>query len=88
VPFKVHRDQSAALVVLTNRDGQFVPAGSPGRMDGGDAFVVGYDGQAFVKGLAASNQLTVDLGEGTCHASFTFKPRPGEQVRIGPVICQ
>jgi len=88
VPFKVHSDQSAALVVLTGADGKFVPAGSPGRTDGGDAFVVGYDGQAFVRGLAASNRVTVDLAEGTCHASFAFKPRPGEQVRIGPVICK
>jgi len=89
VPFKVHSDQAAALVVLTGADGKFVPAGSPGRIDGGGGeFVVGYDGQAFVKGLAGSNWLTVDLGEGTCHASFTFKPQPGEQVRIGPVICR
>jgi outer membrane usher protein len=88
VPFKVHSDRAAALVVLTRTDGKFLPAGSTGRLDGGDAFVVGYDGQVFVKGLAASNQLTADLGEGTCHASFTFKPRPGEQVRIGPVICR
>ena len=88
VPFKVHSDRATALVVLTRADGKFVPAGSPGRMDGGDEFVVGYDGQAFVKGLTGSNQLTVDLGEGTCHVSFTFKPRPGEQVRIGPVICR
>jgi hypothetical protein len=32
--------------------------------------------------------VTVDLAEGTCQASFAFKPRPGEQVRIGPVICK
>jgi outer membrane usher protein len=88
VSFKVHRDQAAALIVLTRADGTLVPAGSPGRMDGGGGFVVGYDGEAFVKGLAMSNRLTVDLAEGTCHASFAFKPQPGKQAKIGPVICR
>jgi outer membrane usher protein len=87
--FKVHRDQASALIVLTRADGTLVPAGSQGRLDGnGEGFVVGYDGEAFVKGLAGSNPLTVDLAQGSCHASFRFKPQPGKQVRIGPVICR
>jgi outer membrane usher protein len=89
VSFKVHRDQASALIVLRRADGTLVPAGSLGRMDGdGDGFVVGYDGEAFVKDLASLNAMTVELAQGTCHATFRFKPQPGKQVRVGPVICR
>ena len=54
-----------------------VPAGSMGQLDGGGEFIVGIRWEAFIKGLAGSNQVTIDLGEGSCHASFAFKPRPG-----------
>jgi outer membrane usher protein len=88
VKFKVHSDTTAALVVLVRADGSFVPAGSAGRIDGGDEFVVGYDGQAFIKNLGGSNLATIEFANGTCRASFNFAPQPGQQVRVGPVMCQ
>jgi len=88
VAFKVDTDTNAALLIFTRPDGSFVPAGSAGRIAGGDAFVVGYDGQAFLKDLAPANRVTIDLGAGTCAAAFDFTPRRGEQVRIGPVACR
>lgn len=88
VKFKLHSDTAAALVVFVRADGTFLPAGSAGRVDGGDEFVVGYDGQAFVKNLGGANLATIELANGSCRASFDFAAHPGEQVRIGPVTCQ
>ena len=88
VKFKVHSDTTAALVVFVRADGSFVPAGSAGKIDGGDEFVVGYDGQSFIKNLGSSNLATIEFAAGSCRASFNFTPRSGEQVRIGPVTCQ
>jgi outer membrane usher protein len=53
-----------------------------------DDFIVGYDGQAFVKRLSRSNTVTVDMGDAGCHARFAFTPQQGKQVKIGPVMCQ
>ncbi len=88
VAFAVHSDAAAALLVFVRPDGGFVPAGAAGRLAGGGAFVVGYDGQAFLRDLAPANRVTIDLGAATCEAAFAFTPRPGEQVRIGPVACR
>ena len=88
VSFKVHSDTNSALIIFVKADGAFIPAGSPGKIEGGDDFVVGYDGQAFVKNLHGSNVATIELDSGTCSASFDFTPRPGEQLRIGPLTCR
>jgi outer membrane usher protein len=88
VPFKVQSDTTSALVSFVRADGHVVPAGSMAHLDGGGEFIVGYDGMAFIKGLAGSNHVTIDFGEGSCRASFAFKPQPKSQVRIGPVACR
>jgi outer membrane usher protein len=87
VSFKLRKDVAAARVIFVQSDGKFPPAGSTGRVDGGDPFVVGYDGQAFIHGLSRSNQVTIDLGGATCRAAFDFAAAPGEQVLIGAVVC-
>ena len=87
VNFKVRSDTGSALVIFAQANGRFVPAGSPGKIEGGDSFVVGYDGQAFIKNLRGSNVASVESATGTCRAQFAFTPRPGEQVRIGPLTC-
>jgi outer membrane usher protein len=88
VNFKVHSDTSSALVIFSNADGGLVPPGSPGKIEGGDDFVVGYDGLAFVKNLRSANVATIESPGGTCRVSFNFTPRSGEQLRIGPLTCQ
>jgi outer membrane usher protein len=88
VNFRVRSDTASALITFTTADGAFVAAGSPGKVEGGGDFVVGYDGQAFVKNLHNANAATIETPSGTCRASFSFTPRPGQQVRIGPLICQ
>ena len=87
VNFKVRSDTGSALVIFAQANGRFVPAGSPGKIEGGDSFVVGYDGQAFIKNLRGLNVASVESATGTCRAQFAFTPRPGEQVRIGPLTC-
>jgi outer membrane usher protein len=88
VDFKVRSDTGSALVIFSQSDGNFVPAGSPGKIEGGADFVVGYDGEAFISNLRSANVATVESARGTCRVQFAFAPRPGEQVRIGPLMCQ
>jgi outer membrane usher protein len=85
--FAVRTDTSPAVLLLTGADGQALPAGSRGKVDGGEEFFVGYDGRAFVKGLATQNSIAVSLSNGECHASFPYTARPNEQVTI-PVTCR
>ena len=88
VPFKVESDSTAALVVFVRSDGSFVPAGAAGKTDGGEEFVIGYDGQAFIKSLKGSNSVTITSDAGSCKADFNFAPQTGAQARIGPVACR
>jgi outer membrane usher protein len=88
VDMAVRTDTSSAIVVLSRPDGRPVPAGSRGEVLGGDSFVVGYDGRAFVKNLKAENQVTVELEDGRCHAAFNYAARDHQQVVISPVVCR
>ncbi|MEJ1936800.1 FimD/PapC C-terminal domain-containing protein, partial [Nostoc sp. NIES-2111] len=53
------------------------------------AFVVGYDGQAYLTGLAARNEATITLPDGrTCQASFAHeRPADGLAASLGRVAC-
>src|SRR5262249_18424338 len=82
VTLAVRTDASPAVLVLTGADGAPIPAGSQGKLEGGEDFFVGYDGRAFVKGLAAQNSISVALANGECRASFAYAARPNEQVTI------
>ena len=88
VKFDVRTDTAAALVTFVTKNGSFVPAGAAGRIAGGAEFVVGYDGQAFIKNLAAANEAEIEFAGGQCHANFPFTPRPGEQVQIPAIECR
>jgi outer membrane usher protein len=68
-------------------DGKPLPAGTAGKIEGGEDFVVGYDGRAYVKGLAAQNTLSAALPIGECHAEFAYSPHANEQQLI-PVTCR
>ena len=88
VKFQVRSDTSSALVTFVRADGSFVPAGARGRIDSGSEFVVGYDGQAFIRDLGETNRASIETLAGLCTATFAFVARPGEQVRIAPVACR
>ena len=88
VDFTVKTDARPAVVVFQGADGQPLPAGAQGQIEGGESFAVGYDGRAYIKNLAATNNATVTLMSGECHATFAYEPHPTEQVVISPVVCQ
>ncbi len=86
--FGVDQHVDAAMVSLTDPSGHALPVGAKGhRKDDGESFVVGYDGQAYVKHLTASNVVLVDLGDHDCHATFSYQAASGKRVSIGPVPC-
>jgi outer membrane usher protein len=90
VKFGVSDTPNAALVIFVGANGDPIKVGAQVRLDGAEqAFVVGYDGHAFVRGLGARNGATIDLPEGgSCRVEFDYAPKPGEQVRISDVVCR
>ena len=89
IDFGVKTNDDAAVVILRNSAGEFVPPGSVGRLEGGkEPFVVGYDGRTFVQGLQALNTVVIDASGGECRATFPFVADQDTQVVIGPLTCQ
>jgi outer membrane usher protein len=86
--FAVQVNVRPALVIFKDVKGEPLAAGSMGQIEGGESFVVGYDGQAYIKNLAAENKTTITMLSGECRASFAYTPRPNEQVVISPVVCR
>ncbi len=89
VNFAKHASQNAGLVIFYGADGKHLRAGLRGRLAaGGEAFIVGYDGQAYVRNLAASNTATIETERGACTATFPYQPAAGQQVVIDKVVCR
>jgi outer membrane usher protein len=88
VSFEVRKETTAALVTFVRPDNSFVPAGAVGHIAGGEEFIVGYDGQAYIKGLSGTNQADIEFIGGKCHAGFAFAPIAGQQVQISRVECR
>jgi outer membrane usher protein len=87
VNFAVRTDTKSAILVVTGPDGKPLPPGTSGKIDGGEDFVIGYDGRAFVKGLAPQNTLTATLADRECRAVFDYSSRANEQ-QIISVRCR
>ena len=89
VKFGVAEAPQAALVTIEDKTGAFLRAGLSGKLQGADEeFVIGYDGQAYIRGLHGQNTIEVSLEDGTkCHAQFAYKPQRGQQVVIDNVRC-
>lgn len=88
VDFQVRSLADAALVPFVLADGRPAPAGASGVSSTGETFVIGYDGEAFLRKLSAANSVTLDLPDGSCRAEFTFEAKPGAQVRLPPQLCR
>jgi len=88
VKFRTRSDTASALVTFARIDGSFVPAGSIGHTEHDQEFIVGYDGEAFIGSLEDNNRVSIEMAAGSCTATFPFAPRPGEQIRVGPVSCR
>ncbi|MER8376077.1 fimbria/pilus outer membrane usher protein [Mesorhizobium sp. M1406] len=89
VKFGVSETPRAALVTIADKDGAPLQAGLSGKLEGSsEDFFVGYDGQAYIRGLRAHNAIVIDLSDGkTCRAEFPYKPVPGKQVVINDLKC-
>ncbi|MGG6895519.1 fimbria/pilus outer membrane usher protein [Rhizobium sp. BR 315] len=89
VKFGVAEAPQAALVTIGDKNGAPLPAGLSGKLQGSDEeFVIGYDGQAYIRGLHERNSIEVSLEDGSmCHAQFTYEAKRGEQVAIDNVRC-
>ena len=89
VAFGAAAEGGAALVSFQNAQGEALPLGATGHLvDDGDVFVIGYDGQAYVDGLKASNAVLVDLPEGgQCIARFSYQSHGGAQIAIPDAVC-
>lgn len=80
---------AAAVVVLKDANGAVLPPGATGKLAGSEeTFVVGYDGEAYLRGLAASNVVTVEVSGKACTARFDYKRGSAVQGRIEGVICR
>lgn len=90
VKFGVKETSQAALITFVDRTGKPLAVGAQGRLEGsGQGFVIGYDGQAYISGLAAHNLVTIERPDGSsCRAEFSYTPRRGEQVTINNVVCR
>ena len=89
VDFDVKQARPSAIVILTDAAGALIPAGAEGRIEGTDEpFIVGYDGQAFIKGIGAVNTIRVSYDGRDCTAQFAFAPAGDIQPTIGPEVCQ
>lgn len=81
--------EAGALVVLRGADGAFLAPGAEVRLSGAStAFTVGYDGEVWITGLGAHNQITAQTAGGNCSAAFAYAERTDEQVYIEGVECR
>ena len=84
--FDMQRSRSA-LLVLHDADGRPLPVGAQALLIGGRAATVGHDGQAWLNGLTADNELQVRWqGRELCRLRFGLDMvRAG---RAGPLRCE
>lgn len=79
----------AALLHLVDDAGKPLPVGSIATLRAtGVTVPVGYDGAAYVEGLAPHNDLAVQWPDGRrCAVAFDYRPVPGQIPSIGPLRC-
>jgi len=88
VDFGVGKASAAALVTFRDRKGEYLAPGLEARLAGGEAFLIGYDGQAYMVGLKSANQVTVEFGDGrSCRAEFTYAGDPQMPGVVEDVVC-
>lgn len=87
VDFAVRRTRNAQLV-LQQANSTPVPAGAlVTLLPGGQTFVVGKRGEAYLTDLKDSNRLRVTWKGGTCELTVALDPAADSEPRIGPLTC-
>ncbi|MDS1135134.1 fimbria/pilus outer membrane usher protein [Nitratireductor indicus] len=89
VSFGASERPRAALVGFVDAQGLPLPVSAVGHLQATKAeFVVGYDGMAYLVGLASENTTEITLpGGAVCEAHFAYRERPGTQPRLENVPC-
>ena len=89
IRFKGNVSPASAMVSFKDGKGDWLPAGSEVWVNGGEtSFSIGYDGETYLTGLAATNTVQIKDPHGSeCTASFDFIPDPNGQVQIPGVVC-
>ena len=82
------RTVSAATVRLVTPGGAEVPVGSPVRLNGEDAGLVGYGGVSFLTDLKGENRLEVTLPNGRCLVEVPHVEQSNDLPEIGPLVCR
>ncbi|HWK70481.1 MAG TPA: fimbria/pilus outer membrane usher protein [Burkholderiaceae bacterium] len=79
----------AASVTLHDHDGKPVSVGATIELNGApSAFMVGYDGVAYLEGLQARNTVDVTAPDFRCTVQFDYTD-PGDTIlQIGPLQCE
>ena len=89
VKFAVKPEISAAIVVFRDADGQPVPPGTQGTLPAsGERFIVGYDGQAYLKQLQPHNIAELSINNGICGAEFDYQRQEDGQAFVDGVVCK
>ena len=89
VDFGVKKDTGSALVIIKDKTGAFVQAGTLVSIeDQKDPFSMGYDGQVYLTGLKSKNAIVADMKGQPCKVSFSYKEDETKQVIIGPLTCE
>ncbi len=87
VRFNVRRGTSA-VIRLVDASGKPLARGSTATLVRTKEEVpVGFDGEIFLRDLAADETLSVVAPTGTCTAHFHFAPIAGDIPSIGPITC-
>lgn len=79
----------SALVFLVDTDGKPLPRGAQGVEEGGgQRFVVGDDGRAFLRDLGGDTSVSITLPNDLCRAHFTVVPDANRPAVMRGVVCQ
>ncbi|MBO9428695.1 fimbria/pilus outer membrane usher protein [Sulfitobacter sp. R18_1] len=76
-----------ALGVIHLKDGTPAPIGSEISVNGLEPVTVGYDGMAWMTGLAANNTFSLVGTEFECSGRFSFSPTDDIQQQIDHITC-
>ncbi|GAB7524448.1 fimbria/pilus outer membrane usher protein [Paraburkholderia sp. 2C] len=88
VKFAVRASRGALVRLVDETGKQIVPGSVVTLQATGAVAPVGYDGDTYIEGLDAHNEVSVEQPDGQrCTAGFDYRPAPGDIPMIGPVVC-
>jgi outer membrane usher protein len=88
VRFAVRASRGASVRLVDEKGALIVPGSVVMLQATGSKAPVGYDGETYIEGLDAHNEVSVEQPDGQrCTARFDYRPAPGDIPTIGPVVC-